>query len=440
MGKHSFDDRDLLTKKKGSRLLRVFVWSLVMGLIALTAGSLYLSNLYKQIAPEGTKVSMEDIYNTLVNPGQTVFAGREGINILCLGVDNNYTEKAILYTKGARSDTIFILHLDFPNRSLGVLSIPRDTRVLISESYGMDKINAAYAIGGPEQAKKTVQDFLGVPIDYYLILRVEGTKKLVDALGGVPVNVEKNMDYDDSWGNFHVHLKAGWQRLNGEQAVGYSRFRHDEEADRGRIRRQQQVVLAMAREMRKPVNLTRVDKIVKVFRQFVETDMRMIELFDLARVFKDFDRKKMKFAAINGDDAMIDGVSYIVPDEKSKEKLVSRVLKGVEIYEPADLRVEVLNGSGLQGLARIQADKLIAKGFQVVRVENADRSDYISTQIVDHTGSPQLALMVSDVVGPAQILQGEDEPDPQRKTDITVIVGRDKEAPPAPVQYPPVTP
>jgi LCP family protein required for cell wall assembly len=440
MGKHSFGERETEKIKKGNRLLRFFVWSLVVGLVILASGFMYLSHLYKNITPEGTRVSMQEIYNTLVNPGQTVFAGREGINILCLGVDNNYTDRGILYTKNARSDTIFVLHMDFPNHSLGVLSIPRDTRVKISESYGMDKVNAAYAIGGPSQAMNTIQEFLGVPIDYYLILRVEGTKKLVDALGGVPVNVEKDMDYDDNWGNLHVHLKAGWQRLNGEQAVGYSRFRHDEEADRGRIRRQQQVVLAMVREMRKPINLTRIDKIVKIFRQFVETDMRWIEIFDLARAFKDFDRKNMKFGALDGDDEMVDGVSYIIPDEGRKEKLVSRILKGIEIYEPGDLRVEVLNGSGVHGLARVQADKLIEKGFQVVRVENADRADYMSTQIVDHTGNPQLALMVSDVLGPAQILKGEEEPDPQRPADITVIVGKDKEAPQPPVQYPPVNP
>jgi len=433
MGKHSLEEPK--PKRSRSRILRVFIWSLLIGVVILAVGFYYLYSFYSKVTSQEQKISFGDLYSTIFHPGETVFAGRDHINILCLGLDQNFTEKNIMFTKGARSDTIFVIHLDLPRRSAGILSIPRDTWVKISDTHGNDRINAAFSIGGAQQAMETIQNFLGVPLDYYLIFRVEMTKKLVDALGGVPINVEKDMDYDDNWGHLHVHLKKGWQRLNGEQAVGYSRFRHDEEGDRGRLRRQQQVVTAMARELKKPANLARIDKIVKVFQQYVETNMRYIELFDLYRVFKDFDRKNMVFGAIDGEDAEIEGASVIIPDETKKEKMVNRILRGIETHEPSDIKVEVLNGSGKAGLARSEADKLSARGFQIVRVENADRSDYLRTRIIDHTGSPQVAVMVADIIGPAEILQDEGEPDPQRTVDVTVIVGKDKEIPPSGETY-----
>jgi len=154
------------------------------------------------------------------NPAQT-FPGRRRINLLCLGLDRNWTRKDMPYTKGARSDTMMVASLDLERRAVSVLSIPRDTWVELPGAHRHAKINDAFARGGAPYAIQTAEEFLGAKIDYYVVIKQEAIQGAIDQLGGLNVPVEKSMNYDDNWGHLHVHLKSGQQRLTGEQTVGY---------------------------------------------------------------------------------------------------------------------------------------------------------------------------------------------------------------------------
>ncbi|CAN0353737.1 unnamed protein product, partial [Phaeothamnion confervicola] len=176
-------------------------------------------------------------------------------------------------------------------------------------------------------AIKTVERFLHVPIHHYLVVRIKGAKKIIDALGGLPIDVEKNMDYDDNWGHLHVHLKKGPQLLTGEQAVGYARFRKDAESDRGRMRRQQQVIRAMVELLKSTKIATRFPQLAKAVKETLETDMSLAEMIDFARLYKGFDKKKMQTGQIEGDDALVGGVAMIIPYGPQNEKVVRRLLK-----------------------------------------------------------------------------------------------------------------
>ncbi len=407
------------------RLVLFTLATFSLAIAALVGGFAYLQTLPDR-GGQGLFFGPGGLYETFTRtPGERAFQGRARMNILCLGIDYNYDERGIHYTKGARSDTIFVISVDAQGRTLNVVSIPRDTQVLISEEIGYDKINAAYSYGGIEQAKATVSNFLGIPIDHFVIVRVSGARKLVDAIGGLHVEVEKDMDYDDNWGNLHIHLEKGPQVLNGDQAVGYARFRMDEEGDRGRIRRQQQIMEALVRRLKDPMVVLRLQALVKAVKENVETDFSVLDMLDLTYLYKDFDRTRMKTGAIVGDDADINGVSYIIPYAPENNRIVMELLKEPSDFSRQDLRIEVLNGSGDEVAVGEVAEALRREGFQVARVAQADRSDHASTVVIDRRGSVAVRSALESLLRGALYERDVREESPGQY-DVTIIVGRDR--------------
>ncbi|MDQ7823753.1 MAG: LCP family protein [Candidatus Eremiobacteraeota bacterium] len=413
---------NLSFSKRKPSIKRIILFLLVAFIVAfgvLVAGFAYIYS----ITPADSHGTIVDSIRFIVSPGQTAFGEKETMNILCLGIDYNYNEKGILYTKNARSDTIFVLSIDAKADQINMLSIPRDTWVKISDEDGFDKVNAAYAYGGVQKARKVIEDFLGITVDHYIILKVKSTENIVNAIGGIEVDVMKDMDYDDNWGNLHVHLKKGPQVLNGQQAVGYARFRHDEEGDWGRIRRQQQVLNALIRELKKPANIMRMEKIAKVLKDGIETDLSIAQLIDLGRLYKDFDRANMKTGVIKGDDgATADGMSYIVPYEDEKKFLVKKLLMRDSSLPPSDIRIGVLNGSSTEGLATELAKIIEHRGFKVVRISDADRNDYDSTRIICHMKDRKIAESLEEFLGPIEYEENTENPEGADE-DFTIIIG-----------------
>lgn len=220
-------------------------------------------------------------------------AGSDHVNILLIGRDANYK---IIFKDGrpvwhkpedkddARSDSMIVMSLDKTDGKIRMVSLPRDARVhLPPNKYDvrMGKLNAAHAYGGPELLVQTLHDELGLTVQHYAVIRFDGFKKLIDEVGGVYVDVigalkrdgsRGDLNYDDNWGNLHIHLKPGKQWLNGEQAHNYVRFRMDIEGDPGRIRRQQSLMRALAQQLKHQSPLKIPSLLEEIRRQF-KTDM-----------------------------------------------------------------------------------------------------------------------------------------------------------------------
>ncbi len=411
---------------------RLIIFCLIV--FPLAAATLVAGFLFIQVVPELEKTggTLKTLQTFAESPGKLAFEDRERLNILVVGVDYNHDSKGMPYTKGARTDTIMVLSIDPKAQMLNVLSIPRDLRVLISEEYGYDKVNTAYSYGGIEQTRETVSQFLGVPIHHYVIVKLYGVPKLVDALGGIPIDVEKDMDYDDNWGQLHIHLKKGHQVLNGPQVIGYSRFRHDEESDRGRIRRQQQVISALVDRLKEPSVMLKLDKIASVVKDSMETDFSAQQMLDLARLYKDFDRSKIRKGKVDGDDQIDgNGISYIEPYAPENEKVIMSLLKMPPNLNVAGVEVEVLNGSGVQGAGRDLVEALRAQGFQIVRVAKADVSDVEVTQVTLY-GLGRLRTHIATMIPGADVLVEVARP---KGPQISILLGKDH-APPPPVALP----
>ena len=150
-----------------------------------------------------------------------------------------------------RSDTIFVLGVNPSKRRISMLSIPRDTRVIIDNKAR--KINEILPRYGEPTLRKMIEDLLKITISRKAEVGFESFISVIDALGGVDINIEKAMNYDDNWGNLHIHFKPGMNHLDGRQALNYVRFRKDAMADLGRIKRQQGFVKAVIKKLISPL-------------------------------------------------------------------------------------------------------------------------------------------------------------------------------------------
>ena len=357
-----------------------------------------------------------------------VFHGHSRLNVLVLGIDYNHDRKGMIYTSGARSDTMMVVSLSQDGNVLNVLSIPRDLYVPLSDSMGSDRINAAFSYGGVKQARETVSHLLGIPIHRYLIVKVYGAKQVINALGGLAIDVEKDMDYDDNWGQLHVHLKKGPQLLDGEQTVGYARFRKDNvrvdlEGDVGRMRRQQQVIRALVRTLKDPRIIGKAPQLAAAVKDTLETDLSVKDMLELAQLYRHFDPKRIRGGQVTGDDGMAGEAMVLIPYAPENNRLVRQLLKDSLDLGLRDIRIRILNQSGEPGLANGIADEMAAQGYNIVKADDVDGPHLEKTRILAYTQCPRVQQRLRGLFPGAQF---RDSATPNTDYDITITLGSDR--------------
>lgn len=232
-------------------------------------------------------------------------------NILVLGVDKREGDVG-------RSDTMFVVMLDPKNEHLSLLSIPRDTMVQIPHN-GWNKINHAYAYGGHKLSEATVENFLGIKINNYVLIDIKGFVDLVDALGGIDINIEKDMFYDDPYDDGEnglvIHLTKGPQHLTGQHAMEYVRYR-DEEGDIGRIKRQQKFIKALYEKAFQPGTILKLPGIIKSISKMLTTDLPIEDMLTGLKALKGGSKAmgELKMAMVPGHPADIEEINYWIPD------------------------------------------------------------------------------------------------------------------------------
>ena len=236
-------------------------------------------------------------------------------NIVVMGVDERDED-------AGRSDTLFVVMLDPKSNNISLLSIPRDTMVKIPDR-GWDKINHAFAFGGHKLTQQTVEEFLGIQINNYVVVDFKGFKGLVDAIGGIDINVEKDMYYEDPYDNLVIDLQQGRQHLDGAKAIQYVRYR-DEEGDIGRIKRQQHFMAAIYEKITSTEILTKVPGLVKELVTMIKTDIPVTDMIKLAKAMNKTmkDEKGLNMAMVPGEPVYIDEISYWVPDMTDLRQLM----------------------------------------------------------------------------------------------------------------------
>ncbi|MGM9923374.1 MAG: LytR family transcriptional regulator [Bacillus sp. (in: firmicutes)] len=233
---------------------------------------------------------------------------QEPFSVLMLGVDERENDSG-------RSDTMIVLTVNPNTKNVKMLSIPRDTRTDIIGHNTVDKINHAYAFGGAEMAMDTVENFLDIPIDYYIKVNMEGFQDIVNAVDGITVQNNLDFTYGDT------HFAVGELDLNGEQALLYTRMRYDDpNGDFGRQARQRQVIQGVIDKGLSTASLTNYREIFNALSGNIQTNLSFDDMMDIQKNYRAA-AGSIEQMTIEGEGTKIDGIYYyLVPDEE-KERI-----------------------------------------------------------------------------------------------------------------------
>ena len=283
--------------RKAKRKRRIWPWVLVVltFITAALAGAYFASS------------SLADKPIPAQKEKEELLTAKDKATIMIMGVDERADDVG-------RSDTLMIATIDPKADQAALLSIPRDTRVKI-KGHGYDKINAAYAYGGEKLTQSTVEDFLGVNMDHYVIVNVKAFQRIIDAIGGIDIDVEKRMYYEDPWdddGGLLIDLRPGLQHMDGKTAVTYVRYR-DEEGDIGRIKRQQAFMKACMDKVTSPTIITKLPSVISEVFESVKTDLSLRQLLEFAGSLKEAKGNGLKTEMVPGRPMYIEGISYWIP-------------------------------------------------------------------------------------------------------------------------------
>ncbi len=237
-----------------------------------------------------------------------LLTAKDKSTIMIMGVDERDDDVG-------RSDTLMVASIDPKKNQASLLSVPRDTRVKI-KGHGFDKINAAYAYGKERLTQDTVENLLGVTVDHYIIINTKSFAKIIDALGGIDIDVPKRMYYEDPWdddGGLIIDFRPGMQHMDGAKAITYVRYR-DEEGDLGRIRRQQDFIKACLDKMVSPSIIPKLPTIIREVMDSIQTDLSFRQLLEFAGTLKESKQNGLKTDMVPGRPLYIDGISYWIPD------------------------------------------------------------------------------------------------------------------------------
>ncbi len=244
------------------------------------------------------------------------------VNILILGTDRTYDDHGKPMEGPVRADVIMLASVNPRANRVYLVSIPRDTRARIP-GYGTNKINASHTLGGQDLTRKAVEDLVGMPVDRCVEVDFQGFVRVIDALGGVEIDVDKDMRYVDRAGGFKVDLEKGAQLLDGAKALGYVRYRADALGDINRVKRQQTLLKAIARQAVSVRNLRKARGILGIVSQYVSTDMSRRDMASLGW-FMLRTRAELESETLPGEFSPV----YWVPDQKRIGELVGTMLEG----------------------------------------------------------------------------------------------------------------
>lgn len=323
-------DKEPTMSRSGRRQHKKSPWKKILTVILCLFGCLLIaSGAYAYHMYNSVQTAADKMYHP-VKPekGHTAkkkkiekTGNAKPISILLMGVDQRPHDVG-------RSDTLIVLTLNPKQHKMQMISIPRDTRVEIP-GHGYQKINAAYAYGGPELAMQTVKSFLHVPLDYYIRINMQGMSQLVDAVGGIKVYNTLAWHDEGSYKKGYYYHK-GWLHLNGPQTVGFVRMRHqDPRGDFGRNQRQRKVIRSIVDKASGFQSFSHYQDILDAISSNVITDMSFSDMKSIALNYRDC-KDHIKSYEVAGTPQMINGLSYVVVNDSEVNKVHGMIMNQLE--------------------------------------------------------------------------------------------------------------
>ncbi|MDM5236785.1 LCP family protein [Bacillus cereus] len=304
-----------IKKKRRRKFFFFLIFAFLFGSVGLYVLNSYssLMGMYSGFTREKSDLRTQDVEIT-----------KEPFTVLIMGIEDYATDG-----QNGRTDSLMFATVNPKTQKVSLMSIPRDTRVPIVGKDKEDKINAAHAYGGEKMAIKTVESFLKVPVDHYIKIDFQGFKSIVDAVGGVTVDVpfdfweRSDVDYYKK-----IQFKQGQQNLNGEEALAYVRMRkQDPNGDYGRATRQRQLLAAVAQKLNSASTVFKIKDLTTVVGKYIKTDIPISDGLALYNKLSGFDPSTMQTLKLEGEDKKIDGIYYFLPDPISVETVRNEIEK-----------------------------------------------------------------------------------------------------------------
>ncbi|WP_405131599.1 LCP family protein [Paenibacillus sp. FSL H8-0317] len=291
--------------------IKITTWIVSLFVIVVFGYAIYLYQFVKSTADQiyEPRNPVKPVSVTDSRGGLPVdINSKEPFNALILGVDERPNDRG-------RSDTIIVLSVNPGKKQVLMFNIPRDTRTDIVGHNTVDKINHAYAFGGVDMSVNTVEQFLGVPIHYYMKVDMEGFAKIIDLVGGVDVNNPFAFDYEgQSYNQGNIHL-------DGVAALGFSRMRYDDpKGDLGRNDRQREVLKQMLKNTMQFSSVFNIQKMLDELGTHVRTDVTFDEMKELLLDYRN-DLENVDTVEIQGKGEKIDGIYYYIVDQQERDRI-----------------------------------------------------------------------------------------------------------------------
>jgi polyisoprenyl-teichoic acid--peptidoglycan teichoic acid transferase len=362
------------------------------------------------------------------------------VNILVLGIKTLTTDvrdvppelrnlgyHALVESFDGRSDSMLLLRFNPQTEQLVVLSLPRDTRTRVRGS--LTKLNEANVYGGPALAAESVSDLLGgVAIDRYVRINVQGVEKLIDALGGVTVNVPKDMKYQDDSQHLYINLKAGEQVLDGDKALQFLRFRYDIHGDIGRVQRQQMFMRAFTEQVLNPATIARLPQILSVIQSNVDTNLSVEELLALVGYGAQINRSNVQMLMLPGTFSSPQQftASYWLPNYSEIDGLVDQYFgfgtQRVAAVSPSRVRIAIQDSTGDSVAVAALTQSLRDSGYSNISIDRPLREPLPLSRIVAQRGDGATAELVQRLLGIGEVRV---ESTGVLNSDITIQLGAD---------------
>ncbi len=427
-------------KKKMKKWKKIL---LIIFLILLIAGGVFAYRVYKN------GWGLSGMLATVVGHDEYTKKDLNEFKCLVLGISTD--EEGALLT-----DTIMVASYNPNTQKATLLSIPRDTYTGKNpkKATAYQKINSIYSRNeDPQDVLDAVNEITGLDLQYYVIVKTEGFIELVDAIGGVTFNVPIDMDYDDTSQDLHIHLKAGEQKLDGDKAEQLVRFRHNNDGttypeeygnnDLGRMKTQREFIMAVIKQTAKMENIFKLGEILNVAEKNVITNVDFNVAKDYIPYVVEFNTENLLTATLPGTTPpwnQTNGVSIFVADKEETESLIQELFYDRDLEQPtaegtenttstqttvskADVKLEILNGSGDSKNLQKVVDELKSAGYEVYRTGTTNTTS--KTTIIDKKNTADTILEnIQMVLGVGTISSTESS---SSKADITIIIGKDYE-------------
>lgn len=424
-----------LSKKK--KLMRTFLKSALCTVIVCAVGGASIVGCYNYFFKNDGGISKEEEKKSWGKKEEEIPAICK--NIAVFGVDKD----------GYRTDVIFVVNFDSVTNKVKAISLPRDTKVNWSEEQQQklsdlgkytvytSKLNEMTAYGGIDNIRlftiDQIENMLGITIDNYVIVDIDAFKKIVDAVGGVDLEVPQDMYYTDRAAGLYINLKAGYQHLDGDQAEQLVRFRRYKNGDVDRIATQQIFLKAFGEKVLSPSIITKIPELVKILFSSITTDVSITELPQYYKYLSNFDKENISFFTLPGEGGYEGGISYFFPDYDEIDEVVQEVFfdktpageevptsEESEVVIDKTVSIVILNGSGVKGAAAKEQERLVAEGYTVGEIGNFTRTDIETTYVItkDEAKGQQFKTYYPNA---------EITINPSLTTDIQIIIGKDIE-------------